>query len=296
MTDSIVCVSHTGEVRLPLFERLCDLDRIDFKGNPDIDTTTLVGWLTCNMETLNNLSELDASGIGVTGFIPRCLLLKQSNLRNVNLSSNRLTGPTVSEVIKLLSPCASSLERLNLSCNKLGGALQELGIKRRILIISACYAGVFVPKLASEDTAILTAAADNRTSFGCQAENDWTFFGDALINRALRKPQSITDASAEAHLSIVQWETKIGVLASLPQTLIGDGVKDWLPQLEARRPSTASAYSRGGAHGSAGATTAPGPMATMGGGPHAWCAPAAHARECGARRLAARGTDHSTPP
>lgn len=202
MTDSIVCVSHTGEVRLPLFERLCDLDRIDFKGNPDIDTTTLVGWLTCNMETLNNLSELDASGIGVTGFIPRCLLLKQSNLRNVNLSSNRLTGPTVSEVIKLLSPCASSLERLNLSCNKLGGALPEKGMWEFIELRGLDLTNTGVSGPISKDLEHLTALqfiALSRNSFeGGVSE---AFFG--LLRRLDRfemcgviSPTSVLDSVA----------------------------------------------------------------------------------------------------
>lgn len=127
-----------------------------------------------------------------------------------------------------------------LSPERLKEALEELGIERRILIISACYSGVFVPELASANTAILTAAADNRTSFGCQAENDWTFFGDALINNALRKPQTIAEASREANRSIADWETKVGVFASLPQTAIGSKVESWMPALRARMPRTAS--------------------------------------------------------
>ncbi len=126
-----------------------------------------------------------------------------------------------------------------LSPDHFKAALEELGIERRILIISACYAGVFVPKLASGNTAILTAAADNRTSFGCRADNDWTFFGDALINNALRKPQSLADASKEANRSIAGWEAKARVLASLPQTQIGTGVAKWMPALRARTPRTA---------------------------------------------------------
>lgn len=117
--------------------------------------------------------------------------------------------------------------------------LVELGIERRILIISACYSGVFVPALASENTAILTAAARNRTSFGCEADNDWTYFGDALINRALRQPQPLSAASQQANVTIAGWETRKLLLSSLPQTVIGDGVNAWLRALEARMPKTA---------------------------------------------------------
>jgi len=127
-----------------------------------------------------------------------------------------------------------------LSPRGLKAALEEAGIKRRVLIISACYSGVFVPVLASPDTAILTAAASTRTSFGCLAENDWTFFGDALINRALRQPVSLDEAARMASRSVADWESKARFLASLPQTNIGAGARDWLPQIEAAMPRVAS--------------------------------------------------------
>jgi hypothetical protein len=123
---------------------------------------------------------------------------------------------------------------------RLKDVLEELGIKRRILIISACYSGVFVPQLSSPDTAILTAANANRSSFGCAAENDWTFFGDALINRAMRKPQKLQMAAMEATSTIAGWEARKRLLASLPQAVYGSRVDRWLPQLEARMPTTAS--------------------------------------------------------
>jgi len=128
-----------------------------------------------------------------------------------------------------------------LSPAKLKAALAEAGITRRVLILSACYSGVFVPALASPDTAILTAAASTRTSFGCVAENDWTFFGDALINRALRQPVTLDEAAQMASRSVAEWETKARFLASLPQVSIGVRAKAWLPAIEARQPQIASA-------------------------------------------------------
>ncbi len=127
-----------------------------------------------------------------------------------------------------------------LSPPKLKAALAEAGIARRVLILSACYSGVFVPALASPDTAILTAAASTRSSFGCVAENDWTFFGDALINRALRQPVGLEEAARMAGRSVAEWEARSRVLASLPQTNIGTRAKAWLPQIEAAMPRTAS--------------------------------------------------------
>ena len=128
-----------------------------------------------------------------------------------------------------------------LSPASLKTALGEAGIERRLLILSACYSGVFVPVLASADTAILTAAASTRSSFGCMAENDWTFFGDALINRALRQPVALDEAARMAGAAVAEWEANARFLASLPQTSIGAGAKVWLAQLEAGKPRIASA-------------------------------------------------------
>ncbi len=119
--------------------------------------------------------------------------------------------------------------------------LEELGIEKRLLLISACYSGIFVPELASDDTAIITASASNRTSFGCQPDNDWTFFGDALLNRAMRKPQSLLLAHREATLSIADWESRMRLPASLPQARIGNSAQSWLAAIEARIPQVATA-------------------------------------------------------
>lgn len=122
---------------------------------------------------------------------------------------------------------------------RLASILGELGIKNRVLILSACYSGIFVPLLQSDTTALFTAASSDRTSFGCRAENDWTFFGDALINHALRKPQPLEKASDEARALIGEWER--GLPPSNPQVSIGDKVSSWLTPLEARMPKDATA-------------------------------------------------------
>ncbi|WP_233503419.1 C13 family peptidase [Sphingomonas psychrotolerans] len=128
-----------------------------------------------------------------------------------------------------------------LSPKRLAAILDELGIRNRLLILSACYSGVFVPVLSNDNTVLLTAASSDRTSFGCRAENDWTFFGDALINHALRKPQPLGDALVEARDMISEWEMSNRLPSSNPQVTVGEGVEAWLAPLEARMPKTATA-------------------------------------------------------
>jgi hypothetical protein len=127
------------------------------------------------------------------------------------------------------------------SPQRLAVMLDGLGIANRLLILSACYSGIFVPRLRSDASVIVTAAAADRTSFGCAAENDWTFFGDAMINRALRKPQPLLAAFDEASRLVGAWEAQVKAAPSQPQIAVGAGAPRWLGALEARMPKGATA-------------------------------------------------------
>ncbi|MFC3581625.1 C13 family peptidase [Sphingomonas hylomeconis] len=127
-----------------------------------------------------------------------------------------------------------------ISPQRLWAMLGKLGIERRMVLISACYSGVFVPLLASEDSVVITASSADRTSFGCQADNDWTFFGDALINHALRKAQPIGAAGTEAVGLIGAWEAQGKLTPSQPQVSIGSRTGAWLAALDARGPKATS--------------------------------------------------------
>lgn len=123
------------------------------------------------------------------------------------------------------------------SPSRLANLIGGLGIKRRLIMISACYSGVFIPPLQSEDSIILTAASERRTSFGCNPGNDWTFFGDAVINHAMRKPQPLAIAAKEAKKLIFDWENQLGMISSEPQIFFGEKSGVWLTALESRMPA-----------------------------------------------------------
>ena len=128
-----------------------------------------------------------------------------------------------------------------LTPTRFAALLDGLGLRNRLLVLSACYSGVFVPTLGGDATALFTAASADRTSFGCAADNDWTFFGDAMVNRALRKPQALADAAREASGLIAAWEGAKGYEPSQPQVSVGGGVPRWLTPLEARMPQVTTA-------------------------------------------------------
>jgi hypothetical protein len=129
----------------------------------------------------------------------------------------------------------------NIAPARLAALLNEVGIKNRLVIVSACYSGVFIPALQNETTVTMTAASSEKPSFGCRAENDWTFFGDALINTAMRQPTKAEDAFAAARVLISQWETAERLSPSNPQIDVGTNARLWLDKLDARVPRTASA-------------------------------------------------------
>ena len=118
--------------------------------------------------------------------------------------------------------------------------LDRNGIRNRLLILSACFSGIFIPGLQTSNSVIVTAAARDRTSFGCFADNDWTFFGDAMINHALRKPQSLGAAYAEATALVSEWERRFEVTPSQPQIFLGAASAHWLAPLERRMPRSAT--------------------------------------------------------
>jgi len=118
--------------------------------------------------------------------------------------------------------------------------LRSLGIRNRLIILQACFAGQFVPALKDAHTIIVTAAARDRTSFGCQAGNDWTFFGDALINHALRQPLPFDVQVRRAIALIGAAEDREKLDPSNPQVNTGSESSKWLAKLEERKPSATS--------------------------------------------------------
>jgi hypothetical protein len=76
--------------------------------------------------------------------------------------------------------------------------LAKTGVRHKVVVISACYSGVFIPRLANPDVLVITAADAHHPSFGCQDKAKWTYFGDAFFNVALRQAPSLKDAFADA--------------------------------------------------------------------------------------------------
>jgi peptidase C13-like protein len=95
--------------------------------------------------------------------------------------------------------------------------LDASGARYRVVIVSACYSGVFASELADPRTLVITAASADRPSFGCQDGATWTYFGDAFYNQALRGQASLDAAFAQAKSLVTERERHEGFEPSNPQ-------------------------------------------------------------------------------
>lgn len=112
--------------------------------------------------------------------------------------------------------------------------LDKSGIRWRVIVISACYSGSFVPALQDDNTLIITASAADRASFGCSNEADYTYFGRAFFDQAMREQTSVSAAFEQTKDTLAQWEKAQGFESSEPQWSIGKNMEFMLPQLEQR--------------------------------------------------------------
>jgi hypothetical protein len=115
----------------------------------------------------------------------------------------------------------SQLPLNDLTEEDLAEALSDSAIKWRVIIISACYAGGFIDSLKNPQTIVITAAAADRTSFGCSNDRDLTYFGEAFYRDALPEARSLRDAFEKARSAIALRERREHVDPSKPQAYFG---------------------------------------------------------------------------
>jgi hypothetical protein len=130
------------------------------------------------------------------------------------LSSHGSADPT-------LSVSNGGLQLEQLSVEDLETAVRESGIKRRIIVISACYAGGFIDALKNPDTIVIAAAAADRTSFGCSDDRDMTYFGEAFYRDALPNAATLQAAFDKAKAAIAVRERAEHETPSEPQAFFG---------------------------------------------------------------------------
>ncbi len=113
--------------------------------------------------------------------------------------------------------------------------LDGAGIQRRVLVISTCYSGAFVDALKDERTLVISASAPDRNSFGCSNEAEFTYFGKAYFDEALRRTYSFTEAFDIAKQAIAERERNAHYPGSEPMMFAGDAIRAQLDRFVQRR-------------------------------------------------------------
>ncbi|HYL72163.1 MAG TPA: C13 family peptidase, partial [Candidatus Dormibacteraeota bacterium] len=129
-----------------------------------------------------------------------------------------------------------TLPLAQLSPQDLREVLDASGIRYRVLVVSACYAGVFIDELKTETTAIITAADASHTSFGCDDDRDLTWFGEAFLKDALPGSASLEDAFHKAAALVSRREDEQHETHSNPQLYLGPLMRTKLGELPASPP------------------------------------------------------------
>lgn len=112
------------------------------------------------------------------------------------------------------------------------------GARPTVVIVSACYSGIFVNALTAPNRMVLTATSRERVSFGCGADETYPWF-DGCVLEALPAATDFLALAAGARACVARKETEHGVpLPSEPQLFVGADMQLRLPTLRFRRPPT----------------------------------------------------------
>ena len=112
---------------------------------------------------------------------------------------------------------------------------QWCGARPTVVIVSACYSGIFVNALAAPNRMVLTAARRDRTSFGCGAEETYPWF-DGCVIESLPGATDFLALAAAARACVARKEQAAGIaMPSEPQLFVGSEMQLRLPTLRFER-------------------------------------------------------------
>ncbi|MGF0241838.1 C13 family peptidase [Rhodococcus sp. IEGM1300] len=150
----------------------------------------------------------------------------RENLRRAALTLAERSGPEDLIFIYLTSHGTSEhelvldqprMELSDLPADELAAVLAPLKNRDKIIVISSCYSGGFIPALKDERTLVMTASRADRVSFGCSEEANFTYFGDALFAQALNQTDDLEQAFKLAKATVAERELADNFEASEPQ-------------------------------------------------------------------------------
>jgi Peptidase C13 family len=187
-----------------------------------------------SMELINDVDDRDSYPLAtVSGLTDALKLLAERMNPEQDVLVLTLTSHGSREGLAVSN---GSLPLLQLGPTELRQALDEAGIKWRVIIVSACYSGVFLEPLETDSTLIATASDSEHSSFGCADDRDLTYFGEALFKDSIPTTPTIEAAFKKAADLIQHRETAEHLEHSNPQIYVGPAIRQKLAPLEKGPP------------------------------------------------------------
>ena len=107
-------------------------------------------------------------------------------------------------------------------------------LRPTVVILSACFSGLFIPELEAENRLILTAASKDRSSFGCGVNERYPYFDDCLIS-VLPTAVDFAALATGARTCVTAREKRERVTPpSNPQVSMGVDMRALIPTLSLR--------------------------------------------------------------
>lgn len=111
------------------------------------------------------------------------------------------------------------------------------GDKPTVIVVSACFSGVFINALQGPNRIVMTAARRDRSSFGCGADSTYPYF-DGCVLESLPNAGDFLALASLTRTCVDRRETEEGLRpASEPQLSVGANMQILGPTLRFSRPS-----------------------------------------------------------
>jgi len=94
------------------------------------------------------------------------------------------------------------------------------------LVFSACYSGSLIPELIGSQRVILTAAAHDRSSFGCAYHDKNTYFIGSLLGEGWSERNTWQDNYRLMTEKVLKMEQRLGLQPSSPQIYVSNDLQN----------------------------------------------------------------------
>jgi hypothetical protein len=106
---------------------------------------------------------------------------------------------------------------------------ETCGARPTVVVVSACFSGVFVPALAARNRMVLTAARPDRSSFGCGEADRYPYFDQCFLE-TFRTAHDFVALGHEVQACVARREKQTGMSPpSRPQLSVGAAIAPLLP-------------------------------------------------------------------